>query len=469
MISRVLDVRAPAHRPFARLWPVLVLLLSVGVGIALVSQPMLAVVPLAALLSAVLLIDGRARLAVVVFGGLFVLQRPGGLDTPKLALLGAFVVAFAGAFLNVSKLRRTAAYQAAGPLLAASYAFAALGVFGLAVAYAGHGSLVEAVRDAVPYLLFATTPIFAIDAQATLSRTALVRVLIAAGTVTAIAFAVTWLQRRGIAYLPIARVGVATVFVPAALFSYAMSIVLQAAGRRPRWLLLAAVLLALLVATGTRTTLALLVAPLAIVAASRRHVATRSFRLALLAPIAVAMTLLFAVAVVQLTDADTDFLQQRVSLLRSTGDSASDASFNDRREQGGVAWAAFTSSPLFGVGPGYPFEWTPQGLSPRRDFVMDTPLTFPAKFGLVGLAVLLFVATRFWSFVRRLGDDGPPRTWYLALVGYLGVVVALCAFAPPFEDKGFSYGLILLLAIALGSVRATSGSLRPGSSTRASP
>jgi hypothetical protein len=469
MISRVPDLQPFPHGALARLAAIPVLLLSVGVGISLVSQPRLAVLPLGMLVSAVLLIDGRARLAVVVFGGLFFFQRPGGLDMPKLALLGAFVVAFAGALLNVSKLRRTAAYEAAGPLLAASYAFAALGVFGLAVAYAGHGSLVDAVRDAAPYLLFATTPIFAIDAQATLSRTALVRVLAAAGTVATIAFAVMWLQRRGIAYLPIARVGVATLFVPAALFSYAMSMVLQATGRRARWLLLAAAVFALLVATGTRTTVALLVAPLAIVAASRRHVATRSFRLALLAPIAVAVTVVFAVALVQLTDADTDFLQQRFSLLRSTGDSASDASFNDRREQGGVAWAAFRSSPLFGVGPGYPFEWTPQGLAPRRDFVMDTPLTFPAKFGLVGLAVLLFVLTRFWSFVARLGGGVPPRTWYLALVGYLGVVVVLSAFAPPFEDKGFSYGLILLLAIVLASVREPSGSLLPESSTRASP
>jgi hypothetical protein len=41
--------------------------------------------------------------------------------------------------------------------------------------------------------------------------------------------------------------------VPAALFSLAMSAALQADVRRPRWLVLAGLILALLVVTGTRT------------------------------------------------------------------------------------------------------------------------------------------------------------------------------------------------------------------------
>jgi hypothetical protein len=61
---------------------------------------------------------------------------------------------------------------------------------------------------------------------------------------------------------------------------------------------------------------------------------------------------------------------------------------------------------------------------------------------------------RFWRFVRRLTRGLPdPLASNLALVGYLGVVVASAALAPPFEDKGLSLALILLLAIALADRR----------------
>jgi O-antigen ligase len=443
---------------FARLGPLAALLLSAAVGISLASHVVLAFIPIGLLVAALLLVDGRARLAFVVFGGPLVLQRSEGLAMSKLALLAGFVVAFAGAFFNVRKRRRTAAYNLARPLLAASTTFAALAVLALVLAYARGTPLVDSVRDITPYLLFASAPIFALDAQAVLGRKALVRVLVALGTFGAVSFAVAWLERRGIANLPLARVGVQSLFIPAALFSYAMSIVLQTNARRPRWLLLAAILLALLIATGTRATLTLIVAPLAILVASRRQLARRSFRLALLAPVAVAMTIGFALAVVEFTHADISYLQNRLTLLRSSGQSASDASFNDRLEQGRVAWAAFKSSPAFGVGPGYLFEWTPQGELPQSGFVLDTPLTFPAKFGILGLAVLVFVLTRFWSFARSLVRGWGPDVPYLAVVGYLGVVMALSLFAPPFEDKGFAFGLIVLSAVALASVGGPSGS-----------
>jgi hypothetical protein len=265
-----------------------------------------------------------------------------------------------------------------------------------------------------------------------------------------------WLNRHGLAALPFARVGVASLFVSAALFSFAMSNALQANARRPRWLLLAAVLIALLIATGTRTAFVLLVAPLAIVIASRRDLATRSFRLALLAPIVLIVALAFGVAVVELTHADTTALQKRVSLLKSSGNSQFDASYNDRIKEGRAAWSAFESSPVFGVGPGYSFTWLPQGAQkPVSGFVLDTPLTFPAKFGIAGLLLFVFVLAKFWSFLRTMARLSPGIS-HLALSGYLAFVGGMCFFAPPFEDKGFSYGLILALALALSSFRDSS-------------
>jgi hypothetical protein len=90
--------------------------------------------------------------------------------------------------------------------------------------------------------------------------------------------------------------------------------------------------------------------------------------------------------------------------------------------------------------------------SRESDFILDTPVTFPAKFGVLGLLVLLFVVAKFFVFTRRLGRGRAPTVAYLALVGYLTVVAALGLLAPPFEDKGLSFGLILILALVLAPV-----------------
>jgi O-antigen ligase len=440
--------------PQSALVAVLAPALSVGVGVAVVGHRVLALLPLAALVSALLLVNGRVRIGFVLFGGMFALQGAAGISAQKVAFLAVFTLAFMGSLLNISKLRGSAAYVLARPLIGASIAFAALGVVSLGIAYRHGTTKVDWLRDITPYLFFASVPVFALDAQAVFSRKALVRLLVALGALGSLSFAVVWLQRRGIASLPLSHIGLSSVLGPAALFAFAMAAALHESTHRVRWLVVAGAVASLLVSTGTRSTLVLLVAPLVIAVASRHRRATRSFRLAAIAPAAVGLALLFTVGVVLATGANKQYLRDRVSLLAASGNSASDASANDRRQEGRVAWDVFKSSPIFGVGPGHLFEWTPQGGQPRSTFVMDTPLTFFSKFGIAGLVVLLFVVMRFWRFVRRLTRGLPdPLASNLALVGYLGVVVASAALAPPFEDKGLSLALILLLAIALADRR----------------
>ena len=459
MIARAGAIRTPARAPDSAVVAVLALLVSIGVGIAIVWRPVLAVLPLGALLSALLLVEGRARTVFVLLGGLFALQGAGGVGSQKQAFLAVFGSAFVGALLNVWKLRRTAAYDLARPLIGASIAFAGLAFISLGIANRHGTTKVDWLRDVTPYLLFASVPVFALDAQAVFARRALVRLLVALGSIGSLSFAVVWLQRRGIASLPLTHLGLASVLAPAALFAFAMAVALHESAHRTRWLVLAGGIMSLLVSTGTRSTLVLLVAPLAIAAASRRRRATRTFRLAAIAPVAVGLALLFTIGIVVASGADAGLLRQRVSLLAASGSAKSDASANDRRQQAQIAWGVFKSSPIFGVGPGHLFEWTPQGGQPRSSFVLDTPLTFLAKFGIAGLIVLAFVVARFWRFVRRLTRNvAEPLVTNLALTGYLGVVVASATLAPPFEDKGLSFALILLVALSLAYRRDVSDS-----------
>jgi hypothetical protein len=87
------------------------------------------------------------------------------------------------------------------PLLAVSLAFFALGAVSFAISYTNEIGFVAWLRDVVPYRLFASAPIFALDAQAPFGSRGLVALLVIAGTTAALLFAVGWLERRSIANL----------------------------------------------------------------------------------------------------------------------------------------------------------------------------------------------------------------------------------------------------------------------------
>jgi hypothetical protein len=108
VIHRVGSVQTPARRPDVAV-ALAAMALSVVAGALLVANPMLAFAPIALLGGALLLTDGPARTLFVVFGGMLLRQRPGGLDASKLAFLAACAVAFAGALANVRNLRQTPA------------------------------------------------------------------------------------------------------------------------------------------------------------------------------------------------------------------------------------------------------------------------------------------------------------------------------------------------------------------------
>lgn len=427
--------------------------LSVLVGALVAANPMLALAPIALLGAAVLLTDGRARTVFVVFGGMLVLQRPGELDMSKLAFLGACAVAFAGALANIQTLRRTPAYEAVRPLLAGSVAVITLAGISLGVSYEAGIPRTDWLRDIAPYVLFASVPIFALDAQASFRVRTLVGLLVAAGILGVAAWAVDWLQRRDFAHFDVGSVAVASVFVPGALFAYAMASALHKRAKRLVWVVIAAAILALLFSTGTRSTLALIVVPLAIALLLRRGRANRTLRLLALSPFAVVLTLAAALAVIGVTGANTEYLEDRLALVTVTADPEQDLSYNDRVDQSRVAFDAFKAHPVLGTGPGTRFDWVTHDGQEMSDFILDTPITFPAKFGALGLLVLVFLITRFFSFARRLGRARPPTVAYLALLGYLAVVAALVVTAPPFEDKGLSFGLVFILALALAEAR----------------
>lgn len=447
-------IRAVAHRRVAlrvgsQRWTVA---LAAAAGAVLVGWLLVVFPPPVLLLAAVgpvllLLSSARLRVVFVVFGGIFVFQSSPELTPLKLAFLGGAAVSVVGAVMHSRTLRRQPAYFDVAPLLRASMAFVVLVLVSLPVALAYGSSPTAWLRDVAPYVLFAAAPLLALDAQSAWSAHALRLLLLIAGIIGCAAFTAAWLSARGIASVP--PVGLPTLLLGAALFAYAVAMVLE--GRRGNlvWALIASLVFAGLVSTGTRSAAVLLIAPVAVVIGSRQKRATRTYRLLVVVP-AIALVVVFGVrSAVTATGADANALSTRIELLTQTG-SETDASFLERRRQTQGAWDMFVAAPILGQGPGRPIAFTDAGGNSAEWQNVDSPLGYPAKFGLVGLLPLAVLGYGFVLTLQRLRRRSRAITpAYLALIGYAAVVVGRSALQVPFDDKGLASGFLLLLALAL--------------------
>jgi hypothetical protein len=419
---------------------------ALAIGLAVTFKPTAAVLPLALLGGLLLLVDARVRILFVVFGGLLTLQSSSGVGSMKLLYLAGVLVSFAGALFKFSQSSDVSTRAFAAPLLRVSAAMSALIAISLLVAQA-HGVLrVDWLRDVAPYVLFAVAPIFALDAQWAFRRRTLVRLLVVAGLVATASFSTHWLEQRHIARLPFSQFALSSFFFPAALFGYATASALHTRERRLRWLLLAALVFALLVVTGTRSTLILAVAPVVVAFGARRYLSDRLIRLVLLAPAAVLVIAVATVTVVQATHASTSIISKRITILKETGTST-DASYKDRQAATRAARDVFYAHPYFGSGPGTYFNWQVTNGEQRSEFIVDSPLGFPAKFGVVGLAVILFLVLECGSFMKTAFRFDHPRPETLALAAFAALAVLDSFLTNPLEDKGFTLGLVLLLAL----------------------
>lgn len=414
------------------------------IGAAIAMQPVAAVLPAAALGGILLLVDARARILFLVFGGLLTLQSSDRLGSIKLIYLAGVFVSIGGALFTLSQSKLTRGR--ARPLLRVSIAMSTLILISLLVAQAHGVARTDTVRDVAPYALFAFAPVFAIDAQRAFSCRALVRLLVSAGLVATASFATVWLQQHGIAHLPFSGFALSSFYLPAALFVYAIASALHANHRRIRWVSLAVLVFALLIVTGTRVTLILALAPIAAVISARRNASVRLVRLALGGPVALLLTVGAAYAVIAATHASTTSISNRITILKNTG-TTSDASYRDRQAETRAAERIFLANPIFGAGPGTSFQWIVANGDKKSGFVLDSPADFPAKFGIVGLAVVGFLVLSYASFLRSALRFNHPRPETLALAAYAAVVVVGSVLTTPLEDKGLTLGLFLLLAL----------------------
>ena len=421
---------------------------------------------------------GAIRLAVVVGGGLLVLQSSPDLDAPKLAYLAVAGIAFAGSLRSVT----------VGPAraLARTYLHILISVAVFSVVLAGsfvvsaiNGTrTIDWVRDVVGYALFAAVPVLAIDAAATTSKRFLIGFLTVVGLLASLSWAVEWLQRRLIIDLPFDRLLLPAGQVAVALYAFALAAAIKRRDIPLAWAATAGIVLGLFLVTGTRSSIVLLVIPLAIWLAARpREIGhgTRVVGIHLVAALAIFAVVQLAlepapdapvaspspggavgspgggaaspVAVATPSPEAPSALDRFLSIEAL----ANDPSFKERAAQYGAAWDLFLSSPVVGVGPGHPIEWTDVSGLPRDDFFADTPLVFPAKFGLVGIEALGFVVVSYVRLFVGVVKRGGWTAEALGLCGYGLVTSVGLPLGMPIEDKSFGFALLLLVALALSA------------------
>jgi O-antigen ligase len=434
-------------------------------GWAYVNHQALAVLPAVLLLSIPLMLSARVRFVVVVFGALAVFQSSEELNSSKLLYLFALGISFGAALVRLPRLAGTPAFLDLRPLLRASVVTFALVVASLPVSVLNGVPQKAWLRDVAPYVMVACAPVFAIDAQASMSARTLQRLLVVGGTLGALGFTAQWLTNRAIADLSFVPVGLPTLLLASTVFAYGMAVLLHGDRRRLAWAALTALVFAMLISTGTRTAFVLLAAPLAIVVGSHQRLAQRTIRLVVAAPLIALLVFLGAQAILGVTNADREALAGRTSLLFATGDTSTDQSYIDRLAQNAASWEAFRSSPIVGTGPGVPIIWSNSFNEVQESAVVDSPVSFLAKFGLIGVVAAAFLVVGYVATLRALrARTGTPTIVQLALIGFGAIIAAWSLLQNPYEDKGFAIGLTLLLAVGAreaSDAAASSGRAHP--------
>ena len=407
--------------------------------------------------------NGATRAAIVVFGGMLALQSSNDVDPWKLTYLAAAGIAVCGSLLAVYGMRGRHLVASARPWLIASAVVIAILALSLPVALAGGTKPMDWLRDAAAYALFAAVPWLALDAATSTTSGRLVAMLMVASAVSILSFGIEWIERRHLADLPIDRLTLPSFFLAAAFFALSWAMAQSSSGRRRlMWSLLGGLGLGLILLTGTRSTVVLLAAPAAVALLLLR--AKRIVGFVALIGLAAAQVLLAVLIVIagqsvirwaseppagpSVEGPGSPQPPTTTERLDTIDDvvAGADNSLRERIAQTRAAVDALLDAPLLGVGPGHRFPWPNYAGEMRAGFTLDSPVIVLAKFGILGIVLVLAICVAYARFARQLWTTAPWTAVSTLSVAYGAVAVIWLPLGWPVEDKGFSLSLILILA-----------------------
>lgn len=454
-------------------------------------------------------VPGAARPLVVVAGALIALQSSPTLDLSKVAFAIVASVALVGSIRRIWLDRDSALVGEARPWLIASLVLAAIMALSLPVAVANGTPVGTWLRDAASYGLVAAAPWLAVDLGASVSPRLATWLIVIAGSLGTAAFTLNWVQRRHIVDLPVDRLVLPSFTLATAFIAFAVAQAVWADRRRLISSVAAATAIGLLLATGTRTTLALVAIPIVLFADAVRVGGRRMVRGSFVPAVLPLVLVAVVVGPGMLSALTRSALGPPLAIPSATASatatggsggsggplgsvrpvptgapstaeppgpaptpvddgrfgtiddvvSGNDASLRLRWAQTESAWKLFVGSPLYGQGLGVSIPWINIDGSLRNSFLADTPITVLAKFGVFGIAIWVVLAWATLDSLRRLRrQSAASAVARSALAGFAVGLVALAPFGPQLEDKGTGIALILLLGLAFTRLRGSATS-----------
>ncbi|MGR0159144.1 O-antigen ligase family protein [Paenarthrobacter nitroguajacolicus] len=425
------------------------------IGVAVLNPQVLLIFPALAVVYA--MTKSWFRLLFFVVGAFLVFQTGDGLTPTKLAYLAGVVVAAVAAIHSLIKSPDKEWLSRVRPALigAGILAFWIL-VPTLIQAVMVNGTPIAMwARDALTYLLISAGVVIGVDSSRVISLKWARRITVGVGLLAAYGFASVWIQRRGI----VEPVGTSEVqgsllgSMVALTLPLALCLTLGLAQKRINilWLLLAPVFLLAVLVTGTRTGFVLTVVLIGVLglASKNRVRLSRAFLGAALGVAALAVALPFAGAAFS----DEAFVQKRLDMMVRTVENGfgSDASGIIRQRATSYSLNIFYDSPIMGQGLGKYFP-NPNPGGVAENFTLDTWAIYPAKFGFLGMFVL--VASLILVFVGLTRRGGGPWLYEnTAVRGATLATVALLPFGAPTEDKGFAVAVALAALLICAATR----------------
>lgn len=447
---------------------------------------------------------GAARPLAVIAGALIALQSSQSLDTPKVVFFAIAVLALTGSVLRVWRSRESALVEAARPWLITSGIIAAIVGLSLPVALSNGTPVGTWVRDAASYALIVAAPWLALDLGASVSSRVAAYAMVVTGSLATASYTINWLQRRQIVDLPIDRLVLPSFALATGFFAFAVARAIWGGRDRYAWAIASAVVIGLLLATGTRTAVALAAIPIVLLVDAARIgglVRLRTSLLPAVAPLLVMAVVAMPGILSALSAPPPRQLVATPSAVATPGSlappasiapvspdpvgssmtepapaatpaptptpqdggrfgtiddvvSGSDASLRLRWAQTVAAWEIFVSSPIVGRGLGVSIPWINVDGTLVNYFLADTPVTVLAKFGLFGIVIWAAIGWATVVTLRRARRLGRPATVArAALLGLATGLILLSPFGAQLEDKGTGLALILLLGLAFAVIR----------------
>ena len=392
------------------------------------------------------------RFVVFAGGALFVFGGEAGISAPKALyfIVALFIIGLAT--FRAANLVRTDWGRPFRSALWGSGVIATAAAVAVLVGLMNGAGISSVVRDGMTYLLILGAVPIAIDTASVMSRQTARWAVVAITLTAGLSFCVSFLAARGVSSLSIQHIGLPSMMALSVGVSLGLVLGLGQRGIRWGWVGLAIALISLVLVTGSRAGLVLLVA---IVGVAGTNAAGRVpwHKLVVGAgaiAVSVAGLLVFASGIVT----SSAFFESRIQASLNTiqNGAGQDASGIIRARATEFALEAWRQVWLTGQGFGHSYP-DPSNGGGVLEFQIDTPAIILAKFGFVGTALLLvgFAFVIKPAFGSLAGTVRIPEQAVAS--GAAAVWIATTYFGTPTEDKGFSLAILMAILVLATSAR----------------